>query len=189
MHPKRVFFVLMAVVLSSAFLASNEASAAPILYTISDSPTNAAAGPGQLSPGTLAGTFYYDPATQTFSSASLTISGVQSCNLNGSYGLYSSGGSSSTNLLIQGMTAFNECAQSNTNAYLDVSFSTALALGGDQIDQIRSFQGNPADFTLPPTVAYADAEVPEPSSAALLLPAVLLLGWGVAVRRRKFQRT
>jgi hypothetical protein len=184
MQRKTLSFIAAVVLSSAAFLSVNAAYATPILYTISSSATDPSAGPGELYPGTLTGTFWYDPTTQAFSSASLGIEGVQSCNLNGNYDFY---GGNSSNLQIRGITSTNACSQSNSNSYLDIVFNSSLgSSGGDQIVQIYALMGNPANFTLPPTVAYADpsATVPEPSSLALLGSALALLASGFALRRR-----
>jgi hypothetical protein len=184
-QPTKFFFLVTAVALASTLVNPNSANSAPILYTISSSATNPAAGPGQLNPGTLTGTFDFDPTTGTYSSVSLDIEGVQSTNLNGTYVLDTSATQTSTDLRIQGNTLINSGGQSNLNSFLNVTFNTSLGTTPDQIVHMFAFQGNPANFTTPPTVAFADPSlapaVPEPASLALLGSA--LLGFGIMLRR------
>ena len=175
----------LAIALPSTLFHSTRAMATPVNYTISSDYSNSAAGPGQLNPGTLTGSFVYDLITNTYSSVSLDIEGVQSTNLNGSYELYTGGGGSYLELLIQGITSHNAGGQSNENSFLAIYFSGLLGSAYSQINDILSFNGgNPAYLTTPPMVAYANAAVapvPEPLSIAILGTGLV----GLSLVRRK----
>ena len=182
----RSFAVLAALAVPLALMSSNRADASPILYTLSGSATNPATSPGQLNPGTISGSFTYDPSVPEFFSGSATISGVQSCDLNGNYTLFL-GGSDQSDIWLQGVTANNACGQSNTASLLDVHFASWLGTTADPITEIYGILGPSAYFTEPPTVAYAvptKTAVPEPSSVVLMASALLLLGAAGAIRRR-----
>lgn len=178
-----------------------QANAQSVSYSI----TNGQGAAGELHPGTLTGSFIYDPSAVAYSSASIDIEGVENGNLGGQYVLYTgpqgqqyvnSGGmimpigdpvySDSQNLLIQNTSANSQ------GDYLDVKFASPLGSGSDQITSISSFGGNGsfnAYLSTPPTVAYAAPPSagggggPEPSTWALMMVGVF--GAGAALRRRK----
>ena len=179
----RSFAVLAALGVPLALMSANRANASPMLYTFSSSATNPTASPGQLNPGTLSGSFTYDPSDQQFFTASATIAGVQSCNLIGDYTLFTGG---SNQIWLQGTTAMNDCGESNTNSLVNVYFASSLGTTADPVSRIYGITTG-ASFTAPPIVVYADptqTALPEPSSVVLMASALLMLGAAGAMRRR-----
>jgi hypothetical protein len=140
----------------------------------------------QFSDGTTAiGSIIMDPTARTSGSFSVsTFDGIlmQKTYDNSNSGLYFGGGAGPNNFIL---------FDTNVQRYFNFSFVNALApLGGDfALNTANSYECmncSPFRFvTAGSLTTLAAADIPEPGTVALLLPALGMMGW--MARRRKQQ--
>lgn len=136
--------------------------------------------------GTVAtGSIVMDPAARTWSNFSVsTFDGVLARTTydNSNSGLYFGAGAGPNNFILFDNTG---------RRYFNFSFITALnPLGGDfALSPSASYECNNCSpyrlVTSGSLTTLEDADIPEPATAALLIPALGMLGW--MTRRRKLQ--